>query len=162
MDVLSSVYYTTSYLQLRSSPVSLWVCLGVKLPLRQVALASWFEQVYRLCSHQTDLCTWPWTRHWWVKLLSPFCLLLQRLFLVHYPSLSISFCFQPPSSSPPFFPFLHQHRTLHRYIRPLPCGFFFVLVSRHRWHPHKHKHTHKHTAMHDQTNSVECRRLMGE
>lgn len=116
--------------------VSVWVCLGVKLPLRQVLLASWLEQVYRRRSHRTELCTWLWTRHWRVKPLPP-SLPLVFFFLVSVSlSLPVSLyslfaCSHSPSHS------ALERLRLHGYLHPLPSGRFCVLVGRHRWHTHK-------------------------
>lgn len=127
-----------------------WVGLWVKLPLRQVGLASWLEQVYRLHSHWTDLCTWLQTRLCCVKPLCPFssvCLPfitptpMNRLFFFIILSILSARGMPSPPSSPLLSP-------------------FFVSLGLHRFHSHKYKHAW--TAMHDQTNSVRCRRLMGE
>lgn len=136
--------------------VSVWVCLGVKLPLRQVLLASWLEQVYRRRSHRTELCTWLWTRHWRVKPLPPSLPLVfffQCLSLLVYLSPCIHY-----SPVPILLPI--QHWSVYvftdTFILSPAAAFVFWLVGT------DGTHTNRNTAMHDQTNSVEWRRLMGE
>lgn len=119
------------------SPPPWWVCgcvLGWSFHWQ--VQASWLEQVYRRRSHRTELCTWLWTRYWWVKPLPP------SLPLVFFFPVSVSLSL--PVSLYSLFARSHspshsalERLRLHGYLHPLPSGRFFVSVGRHRWHTHK-------------------------
>lgn len=129
--------------------VSVWVGLWVMLSQRQVRLASWLEQVYRLCSHRTDLCTWLQTRNCCVKPLCPFSSVCLRFITPH----TWIYLFFP---SAPFF----QRRVCHC-LHLLPCCPILCLAWFAPVSPTPNiKHTYP--AMHHRTNSLQHRWLMGE